>query len=77
MERTMNYREAAEVLGCSEGTLRQWVMKKHPGLRWLKIGRLVRFRPSDLSAFMERCQVPESETTVESQANTSDRGPRR
>ena len=58
MERTLNYSEAAEVLGCSEGTLRQWVMKRRQGLRWLKMGRLVRFRPSDLCEFMQRCQEP-------------------
>ena len=76
MEGTLSYREAADILGCSEGTLRQWVWRRRPGLRWLKIGRLVRFRPSDLSAYMEFCQVPADpfepeEAAALTQAHTS------
>lgn len=51
-ERTWDFAEAAEYLGCTEGTLK---------VPFIKVGRLARFRKSDLDQFMDRNLVPAEE----------------
>ncbi len=47
-----NYRDAARFLGCSPGTLQVWISTGRHGIPYLKIGKLVRFRRSTLTAWM-------------------------
>ena len=53
--RTWSTEEAADYLGCTEGTLRVWVSKKR--VPYVKVGRLVRFRKADLDAWLDRNAV--------------------
>ena len=46
----------AHLTGLSRETLAQWrSQKKH--IPFLKIGRLVRYDPRDIAAYLERCRV--------------------
>ena len=45
--------EAAEYLGCKEGTLAIWKCTKRYNLPYVKIGRNIRYRLSDLMEFVE------------------------
>lgn len=45
--------QAAEYLGCSEGTLAIWKCTKRYPLPYIKIGRNVRYRLSDLEEFIQ------------------------
>ena len=47
-------REAAAYLGVSEQTLAVWKCTKRYDLAYVKIGRLVKYRKSDLDAFIEK-----------------------
>lgn len=51
-DRTWNFDEAAEYIGCTSGTLKVWVSKRR--VPFLKVGRLTRFRKSDLDVFLQR-----------------------
>ena len=57
--------EAAQILGAEHGTLVVWRSQKRYPLPYVKIGRKVRYRVSDLLAFIEARVVrqvkPESE----------------
>jgi excisionase family DNA binding protein len=46
-------KQAAEYLGVNEGTLAVWACTGRYHLRMVKIGRLVKYRLSDLVAFIE------------------------
>lgn len=46
-------REAAEILGLSPGTLTVWRSTGRYGLPFVKVGRNVRYRKSDLDAWLE------------------------
>ena len=48
--------KAAEILGVEVATLRKWRWLRKPPV-FLKMGRLVKYRVSDLQAFMESCTV--------------------
>lgn len=47
-------REVARRLSVAEETLASWRSRKKPHLPFLKLGRLVRYRRSDLVAFVQR-----------------------
>ncbi len=55
--------EAAEFLGIKEGTLAVWATHKEH-LNIVKIGRLVRYRKSDLIEFINRRTVTIPESTI-------------
>ena len=61
--RLITEREAADLLTLSVKTLRNWRLSGY-GPPHLKLGRLVRFRLSDLKAWLKSCE----------RASTSDRG---
>ncbi|MGH8729962.1 MAG: helix-turn-helix domain-containing protein [Burkholderiales bacterium] len=44
--------QAAAFLGVSERTLAIWACVKRYGLPYIRVGRLVRYRRSDLEAFL-------------------------
>jgi len=48
----LNQKEVAEMIGMSEAWLEQARFKK-TGLPWVKIGRSVRYRVSDVQHFIE------------------------
>jgi excisionase family DNA binding protein len=47
-------KEAAHYLGVTERTLAVWACTKRYDLTYVKIGRLAKYRLSDLNAFIER-----------------------
>lgn len=51
-DRLLTETEAALHLGCSIRTLQSWRLRGG-GPGYSKVGRLVRYRPADLSAFVE------------------------
>jgi excisionase family DNA binding protein len=55
--RLLSTEEAAEYLGVMRGTLEVWRCMRRYNLPFLKIGRCVRYRRSDLDAFLESCVV--------------------
>lgn len=54
MGRMMSTKEAAEFLGVSVQTLNVWRMTGRYNLPYVKVGRIVRYRESDLQAFVAR-----------------------
>jgi len=50
-DRLLTRQEAAEFLGVSKGTLEVWASTKRYGLKYVKIGRLVKYWLSDLIDF--------------------------
>lgn len=46
--------QAAEFLGVSPGTLAHWACSGRFGLRYFRVGRSVRYRQSDLEAWLEK-----------------------
>ncbi len=46
-------KQAAEYLGITPRTLAVWACVKRYGLPYVKIGRLVKYRRSDLDSFIE------------------------
>ncbi len=49
----LSRREAAVYLGISEGTLAVWNCTKRYPVPYVKMGRLAKYRQSDLDAFIE------------------------
>ena len=54
-------KQAAAYLGVSLGTLEVWRCKKRYPLPYVKVGRLVKYRQSDLDAFLEARTVGKEE----------------
>lgn len=53
--------EAAEYLGITSRTLAVWACVKRYNLPYIKIGRLVKYRRSDLDEFIERQTITQSD----------------
>ena len=53
----LNRKEAARYLGVSPGTLAIWACTKRYDLQYLKLGRSVRYRRSELDRFLEQSLV--------------------
>jgi len=53
-EPLLNRKEAAEYLGIKEHTLSVWASESRYDLPYVKVGRLVKYRLSDLAAFVAR-----------------------
>lgn len=47
-------RETAKLLGTTPSTLSSWRVQGRRDLPWVKIGKLVRYAPADVQAFVER-----------------------
>lgn len=45
---------AAKFLGVKKNTLALWAMRKKPILPYIKVGRLIRYKLSDLEEFLEQ-----------------------
>ncbi len=52
-------KEAAKFLGISEGTLAVWKVTKRYPLPLIKVGRLVRYRETDLIQFLDKMTDPQ------------------
>ena len=50
----------AELTGLPVGTLAQWRSQRRE-IRYLKIGRTVRYDPADVQAYLEGCKVSVSD----------------
>lgn len=56
-DQLLTRKEAAEFLGTTEGTLAVWASTKRYKLSYVKLGRSVRYRMSDLIRFLEENTV--------------------
>ncbi len=56
-DKLLNRREAAELLGTTEGTLTVWTCNKRYNLPVVKVGRLVKYKLSDLITFIDNRTV--------------------
>lgn len=53
-EKLLTHKQAAELLGCNVNTLSIWKSTKRYSLPCIKIGKRVRYRLSDILAFIEQ-----------------------
>lgn len=53
----LSRKQAADFLGVSVGTLEIWATTKRYNLPYIKVGRLVKYRLSDLERFIESRRV--------------------
>jgi hypothetical protein len=61
LEASLNEHGAAAFLGIKPATLRVWRSTRRYDLPYIKVGRSVRYRPADLTAFVERQRVTAAE----------------
>ena len=52
--------EAAEFLGITAGTLAVWACTKRYPLKYIKVGRLVKYREADLMDFLDLMTMTQS-----------------
>ena len=52
----LNERQISQILGISVSTLRRW-RSQQTGVRFLRIGHLVRYRRDDLEDFVATCAL--------------------
>jgi predicted site-specific integrase-resolvase len=52
-DRLLDRRQAAEMLGVAPQTLAGWACRGRYSLRFIKVGKLVKYRASDLEKFIE------------------------
>lgn len=55
--------EVSNILGVGKNTLAIWRCTDRYPLRWVKVGRLVRYREEDVLAFIERQTMGSPEPT--------------
>ncbi len=62
-DKLMTTKEAASKLAVTEGTLANWRSERSQQLTYIKVGKAVRYRESDIASFLERNTVlpPNSE----------------
>ena len=51
-ERLLSAEATAEILGCSASTLAVWRSTKRYALRYIKVGRIVKYRAGDVRKFI-------------------------
>ncbi len=52
MDRLLKQKEVEELLGLAPSTIEQWRLRGR-GPRWVRLGRAVRYRLSDLTEYMQ------------------------
>ena len=57
-EQLLNTTQAAEVLQVTPGTLMVWRSTKRYPLKFVRVGRNIRYRSSDLEAFLNARTMP-------------------
>jgi len=60
-DKLLTRKQAADYLGVADGTLEVWATTKRYDLSYIKIGRLVKYRLSDLEAFIASRRVSSGE----------------
>ena len=65
MEILLRESEVAEILQVKEGTMRKRRWERRPLLQFVRVGRLIRYRPADVEAFQEANIVPVPESKPE------------
>lgn len=70
MERLIGIDEVAAILGVGSGTLYKWVWQKK--IPYLKVNGALRFRPSELEAFISAKNQPPKQTVKASKARKLD-----
>lgn len=60
LQELLTSEDVATLTGLSEETLAQWRSQKR-GIPYLKIGRVVRYDPAEVQAYLERCRVSVSD----------------
>lgn len=55
-QKLLNPKEVAEMTGLSAQTLAEWRSEKR-GISYLKIGRAVRYDPTEVQRYLEGCRV--------------------
>ena len=63
MEKCMSVREVAELMGVSEGTIYRLANKKG-GIKAYKVGGCIRFKPSDVNAYLEAREIKPPEKSA-------------
>jgi predicted DNA-binding transcriptional regulator AlpA len=53
VESLLNEHDVSRITGLSVATVRRWRHVRHGGPRYIKIGSSVRYRPQDISAWLE------------------------
>lgn len=53
-EKLLSRQETAKFLGVTEGTLAVWACTKRYELSYVKVGRLVKYKYSDILEFLEK-----------------------
>lgn len=61
MNNLLTQKQVAEILGVSEGTLENWRVHKRYPLAYIKVGSLVRYKPSDVEAFIQFMRVEDEQ----------------
>jgi len=70
MPKLISTKEAAEMLGTTEGTLKSW-RSRGSGPKWVKLGAAVRYDVGDLLEFIKRnTRVPSVRALVEERCGT-------
>ena len=53
MESLLNEHDVARITGMSLASVRRWRLLRRQGPAWIKIGAAVRYKPEDVSAWLE------------------------
>jgi predicted DNA-binding transcriptional regulator AlpA len=53
LESLMNEHDVARITGLSVASVRRWRLLRHGGPRYIKIGAAVRYKPEDVSSWLE------------------------
>lgn len=56
LDKLLSRKEASEFLGCKENTLAVWAINQRYNLPFYKVGRLVKYKLSDLENFIDKNQ---------------------
>jgi excisionase family DNA binding protein len=63
MVRLLGVKEVAEILGVSEGWVRDHATRKRPRLPVVKVGKYLRFRENDIERWIKEMTIATGETT--------------
>ena len=60
LKKSLTAEDVADITGLSHETLAQWRLQKR-GIPYLKIGRVVRYDPTEIHDYLEGCRVSVSD----------------
>ena len=55
LQSLLNEHDVALITGMSLASVRRWRLFRHKGPKYLKIGAAVRYKPEDISSWLESC----------------------